>query len=409
MSGSPERVLLPGEFYEHERFGPETVNRGAVLWECEWDGGIFESGVFLGGIFHAGVFRGGVVWAALWRGGAWKGGLWHHGFGPDGAYRPRGAFPGRDAPAVEAAEAPIDARSSARATVFAASVYGDIPRLWHASLTRALPEQDVTFELFDDSPEGALEGGFLPGVALLRRSAERPDFQVAYADALWRATTPLLAFVDTDVYWLSRDIWFRILRELEKPEVAAVACLGRADSESPGTFAVVLRTATCREVVRNVPGRFTPSVESANGRAVPGRLRGHDTGDLVARAVVEAGYRLPTLTLEDGDFVRFDAITMTRLLGSWVGEDALATMAATNRYFRRGCLGAFALARVHDEVFPEGPPFGRPLRAGVLWRRLLGRPRTLLAALRDAAEFRKGAAHLRRALAPGHRAARTSS
>ena len=37
-------VLSRGEFYRRRRFGPETVNRGAVLMGCEWDGGRFEDG-----------------------------------------------------------------------------------------------------------------------------------------------------------------------------------------------------------------------------------------------------------------------------------------------------------------------------------------------------------------------------
>lgn len=402
-------VLGPGELHVHEHFGPGTINRGAVLWECEWDGGVFESGIFLGGVFRAGVFRGGVVWAAYWKGGTWESGFWHHGFGPDGAYRPRGAFPGSDVPAAEAAEAPIDERGGPRATVFAASVFGDLPRLWLACLRHALPAGDATFELFDDSAEGSLDRSVLPGVVVLGRSPARPDFQVAYADALRRATTPLLVFVDTDVFWLSREVWTRVLKELKNPRVAGVACLARAAAPSPGTFAVVMRTAVYREIVRRVPGGFAPAVEREETQGAAGRWRGQDTADRVARAVKEAGFEVPTLDLEDSAFVRFDAITMTRLIRGWVGENTLVAMAAENRYFRRGCLGAHALARVHDELFPDGPRFGTPLRPGALWRTMIRRPRTLLAALRDAAEFRSGAVRIRKALGRAQRTARTSA
>ena len=86
-------VLRPGEVRLNERFGLEVVNRGAFLYGCEWDGGVFESGVLWGGIFRSGVFCGGVFWGAWWQDGRWEGGLWHSGFGPDGAYRPRGEAP----------------------------------------------------------------------------------------------------------------------------------------------------------------------------------------------------------------------------------------------------------------------------------------------------------------------------
>lgn len=404
------RVLGPGELHVHVCFGPETVNRGAVLWECEWDGGVFESGVMLGGIFRAGEFRDGVVWAIYWKGGVWKGGFWHHGFSPDGAYRPRGAFPGSALLGAEVPESPIEENAGPRVTVFTASVFGDVPRIWLACLRRSLPSDYVRFEVFDDSAEGTLDEKLLPDVTLLRRSEERPDFQVAYGDALRRATTPFLAFVDTDVFWLSRDVWPRVMKKFESPRVAGVSCVSRASAASPGTFAVVMRTAIYRDIVRNVPGAFTPFVEREVTGGVPGRWSGDDTADRVARAVKEAGFDVPLLDLaEVGAFVRFDAITMTRLLAAWVGEETLLKMAVTNPYFRRGCLGGLALAGVHDESFVDGPRFGLPLPAALLWRSLLFHPRTFSSAVRDFAEFLKGAKRIRRFLGSPQRVASRSA
>jgi hypothetical protein len=90
---SVSRVLAAGELYQKERFGADVVNRGAVLLECEWDGGAFESGMMLGGLFRSGTFRDGVFWGAVWLSGTWTGGTWEHGFGPDGRYRPRTEHP----------------------------------------------------------------------------------------------------------------------------------------------------------------------------------------------------------------------------------------------------------------------------------------------------------------------------
>lgn len=86
-------VLEKGELRRQEAFGPLTVNRGAVLLECTWDGGTFESGMMLGGIFRSGTFRDGVFWGGVWLSGTWTGGTWEHGFGPDGRYRPRTVHP----------------------------------------------------------------------------------------------------------------------------------------------------------------------------------------------------------------------------------------------------------------------------------------------------------------------------
>ena len=400
------RILSPGEFFAHERFGPETVNRGAVLWECEWEGGVFESGVFLGGIFRAGTFCDGVVWAAWWKGGAWKGGFWHHGFGPDGSYRPRGAFPGSGPKIAQAEERLIQEPEEGRATIFTATVFGDVARVWLACLRRSLPSGEATFEVFDDSDANALDEKFLPDVVLLRRSEERPDFQIAYGDALRRAKTPFLAFVDTDVFWLSRDVWPRVLREFENPRVAAVSCVSRAAAASPGTFAVIMRTEVYRDVLRGVRGEFAPLMEAEVAGDSPGRCRGDDTGDRVARAVKEAGFEVRLLDLvASGAFVRFDAITITRLLGGWVGEETLVAMASANRYFRRGCLGALVLARVHDMLFPNGPRFGAPVRATRLFIGLARHPRTLLRALGDFVELQRGASQILRCLGNPQRVA----
>jgi hypothetical protein len=93
MSDAPVLILGKGEFHHKETFGRGAVNRGAVLLECTWDGGDFESGVMLGGLFRSGTFLGGVFWGGVWLAGTWRAGTWEHGFGPDGTYRPRTLHP----------------------------------------------------------------------------------------------------------------------------------------------------------------------------------------------------------------------------------------------------------------------------------------------------------------------------
>lgn len=90
-------VLTWGEVYWKRRFGPNTVNRGAVLFECEWDGGRFESGAFVAGFFRSGEFAGGTFFGGFFWGGTWRGGTWEGGFDRDGMYWPRGEHPARGA------------------------------------------------------------------------------------------------------------------------------------------------------------------------------------------------------------------------------------------------------------------------------------------------------------------------
>lgn len=87
------QILLTGELHTNRKFGPETINRGAVLFECEWDGGVFESGLFLGGLFRSGQFAGGMFLAGIFLGGSWLGGVWEGGFDRAGIYRSRGDQP----------------------------------------------------------------------------------------------------------------------------------------------------------------------------------------------------------------------------------------------------------------------------------------------------------------------------
>ncbi len=86
-------ILLTGELHTNKKFGADTINRGAALFECEWDGGVFESGLFVGGMFRSGQFAGGMFLGGIFFGGSWLGGVWEGGFDRAGIYRSRGDFP----------------------------------------------------------------------------------------------------------------------------------------------------------------------------------------------------------------------------------------------------------------------------------------------------------------------------
>jgi hypothetical protein len=86
-------VLNRGEIHIREKFGSDTVSCGAALFECEWDGGRFESGLFLGGMFRSGEFVGGTFLGGIFWSGAWRGGIWEGGFDRSGIYHSRGDRP----------------------------------------------------------------------------------------------------------------------------------------------------------------------------------------------------------------------------------------------------------------------------------------------------------------------------
>jgi hypothetical protein len=261
-------------------------------------------------------------------------------------------------------------------TVFTSTVYGDLARIWHACVARALGGA-ARIEIFDDSPGQDLDPALFPGAAVLRRSPARRDFHEAYNDAVRRCQTPFLAFVDTDVLCVSHAVWPRAEKELARPEVAAVSFVSRSKTESHGTFAVVMKVQAYRRALTSLPGGFFPVIEKLDPTLPPERWSWHDTGDLATRAVVAAGYEVRLLNLDHGGgFARFDGITLSRRAAEWMGPSALATMSRRSDYFWHGYVGNLALRALHDRFFPDGPRYDyRFPRAAALVRAVSPSPR----------------------------------
>lgn len=275
-------------------------------------------------------------------------------------------------------------------TVFTSTIYPDLARIWHACVRRSFPADEAVIEVFQDSDEHALDPRWLPGARLLRRGPARREFHEAYNDALARAETPYLAFVDTDVFWITPDLWPRVREELKRPEVGAVSCASREQTASHGTFAVVMKVEAYRQALKSLPDGFFPAIENPDPAVHPDRWVRHDTGDLATRAVVEAGWKVELLHLyRTGDLARFRGITLSRRSAEWLGRRALIRMCHPSRYFWRGYLGNLVLKGLHDRLFPDGPRYAFPYGAGPLFLQSLRRDhRYRLAYLR---ELREGA------------------
>jgi hypothetical protein len=256
-------------------------------------------------------------------------------------------------------------------TVFTCTVYPDIARIWHACVTRAIPAEESRIEIFQDAEGPGLPAEFFPRTAILRRGPSRRDFQEAYNDALRRAETPYLAFIDSDVYWVSKDLWPAVKRALADPRVAAVSCVRRSRADSHGTFSVVMKVEIYREILRAVPEGFLPAAKSMDIARPYAEWQWYDTGDLACEAVVRAGYEVKYLAAEEtGDLVLFRNITVFRRPAEWVGIVALEHV--TGRYFWRGYGGNLALKYVHDALFANGPRYAIAWLPGVLFGQLTG-------------------------------------
>jgi hypothetical protein len=245
-------------------------------------------------------------------------------------------------------------------TIFTATVYADVARIWHACVTRALGGA-ARLEIFDDSPAQDLDSALFPGAAVLRRSPLRRDFHEAYNDAVRRCQTPFLAFVDSDVFWLDPGAWPRAAEEFVDPRIAAVSFVSRTRTASHGTFAVALRPGPYRAALEDLPGGFFPAVEGVDPSVPREKWIEHDTGDLMTRAVLAAGHEVRLLSLDhSGGFARFDGITLSRRAAEWMGARALAAMSRRSDYFWHGYVGNLALRDLHDRLFPDGPHYDYP-------------------------------------------------
>lgn len=294
------------------------------------------------------------------------------------------------------------ARGAARVTtpsltVFTATVYADIARIWHACVTRALGGA-ARIEIFDDSPVQDLDPALFPGAAVLRRSPARHDFHEAYNDAVRRCQTPFLAFVDSDVFWLDPGAWPRAEKELANPRVAAVSFVSRTRSASHGTFAVALKPEPYRTALEDLPDGFFPAVEGVDPSVPREKWIEYDTGDLMTRAVLAAGHKVRLLSLDGGGgFARFDGITLSRRAAEWMGPGALATMSRRSDYFWHGYVGNLALRDLHDRLFPDGSRYDYPFpRARALALAASGGPRAAKERLRYLLRLRAKARQIAR-------------
>jgi hypothetical protein len=255
-------------------------------------------------------------------------------------------------------------------TVFTSTVYPDVARLWHACVSRAFPAAEARIEIFQDSERDDLDPGLYPGAAILRRTPARREFHDAYNDAVARVETPYLAFVDSDVFWISRGLWEWVKGRLAAPRVAAVSCVSRTRRPSHGTFAVVLKVAAYREVfARSLPLGFFPAAVRPDPGVSWESWEWYDTGDLAAKAVADAGWQIDLLHRdEQGEIFRLHGITLSRRGGEHFGGANLLRLASRDRYYFRGCAGNLVLRGLHDRLFPAGPRYDFPLDARALAR-----------------------------------------
>ncbi|HET9228096.1 MAG TPA: hypothetical protein VFR31_15580 [Thermoanaerobaculia bacterium] len=370
-------MLAEGELHHRRRFGPGTVNRGAVLLECEWDGGVFESGALVSGVFRSGEFRGGTFLGGTFLGGEWTGGSWERGYDGTGRYHPRTDHPPH-APSPPERGRGLG-RGGASLTIFTSTVYPDVARLWLACVRRSFP--DAAVEIFWDSDRPP------PDFPVLLRTPERRDYHEAYDDALARCSTPYLAFTDTDVFWTSRDRWPRLRDELERNErLAAISCISRPDRPSHGTFAVFLKT----DIYRRLGVTFAPAIENVDPDVPWQKWTHHSSGDLAARAVLEAGYEIRFE--EPEGLVRFDGITAPRRIGEHL---PLGHLMSAGRYHWVGLLGNRILAGLHDRLFPHRYELTVPASSLLREAPRIG----LLNAARFLARYRNGARRIEEFLA----------
>ncbi len=252
------------------------------------------------------------------------------------------------------ARPPQVAYPSKQVTVFTASVFPDVARLWHTTVRRVFPAAEADVEIFADC-DSPFEADQFPGATILPRTPTRRDHHEAYNEALKRVQTPYLAIIDSDVFWLSPALWPRVKGQLSDPKVASVGCIAREGCKSHGTFSVVLKVGIYRELLQTLPSGFNKAVSDAT--LPPSHWTWDDTGDRIAAEAVRAGYEVKLQRLDQkGDLVKLDTITVFRL-ASRLADLWTLERGTTGTFFWRGCLGNLVLKSLHDRLFPDGPAY----------------------------------------------------
>jgi hypothetical protein len=269
---------------------------------------------------------------------------------------------------------------SPQLTVFTATVYPDVARIWYECVRRAFPGSSTKVEIFYDSDGDGLPRDCFEGAHILRRTPGRRDHHDAYNDAVQRAETPYLAIIDTDVFWTRSDLWDRVRARLEGPEVAAVSVISRSRRKSHGTYAVVLKPHLYRKVLEKLPGGFYPGAEFLDPKIPMTEWRWFDTGDILTQAVMDAGYTVELLHLDKSrEVVRFYGVTLSRRGGRNFGASALTDMAGKDKYFWRGYVSNLVLQRVYQRIFHTGPEYDFPFKPMPLLFRSLQTTPSMLA------------------------------
>jgi hypothetical protein len=236
MTDAPVLVLHEGELRRHETFGRGTVNRGAVLLDCIWDGGICG-------------------WALSFRDFPGRRVL---GRRVDGR-RLEGRRLGERLRAGRAI--PLPHRASVKVVVASAHRFPDQARLWFRFVGRDLVSAlrqtgaEVEVLLFRDAPPEGFEPRHFPGATFLARSFEALDV-VEFREKALAWPGDVLFLLDADVFVVDGEWVAALLGHFEDPTVVGVSLLRRG--KLPGVVAFMARCAAYRAFPAPV---LAPSVE----------------------------------------------------------------------------------------------------------------------------------------------------
>jgi hypothetical protein len=352
---SEVQELRPGEFYVKKRFGPRAVNRGAVLLECEWSGGVFESGMMLGGLFRSGEFRGGTFSGAVFWDGFWLGGTWHCGYDRRGRYRPRTDRPPHRR---RASRPPEGSTGMPRLLIASPHRYPDLARLWHRSVARQLVPAfeaagfEVRVLIFRDANEAAFDPAHFPGVDLDAPHSGARDF-IEFYDAALGLGSDYLLFLDADVFFLDGPWAASHVGAFDDPDVAAVSFLHRP--ELPGSVYALL--CRCEPYRRLSPPVFASCYEDIDDWP---KATHRDPGELAAIRLRRSGRTILEVDPSESEahLADFHSTTNVRvsreLFGGAIGAEQFDALVSSNRYFAMGAYDNALLGALHEALF-AGP------------------------------------------------------
>lgn len=359
-------ILKTGEFYHRTCFGPDTINCGAVLIDCQWRGGCFKDGHMLGGFFDSGTVLGGFFSGVTMLNCNWHGGTWHGGYDVAGLYKPR-FHSDSTCPWSENTieyrspdEHKSDDDTRARVLIASPHLYGDLARLWYRGVKRhlipALEAQGLKVDVLIFCDNDLFPSEWFAGATLWQAGKQAMDF-IHFYDVCLGQPYEYLFFMDADIFFIQSEPLIPYLQRRDDTDFAAISFL--QDDALPGSIYALFAK---REVYAQLP---SPAFAARYDNAKKWPFNTHyDPGAYAAKILREQGAKIIVGQSPREFLVDFHGTTNLRITLEMLGRNTNSEVfhyIQNKNYFLQAAYDNILLAILYkavtgDDFAAEGGP-----------------------------------------------------